>query len=456
MSKPASSRAGSRKAAARRHADGTSELANHTSAATARLNEFPRHPEHAFVVGEIHSRPLPEFETNRVVLHFAFMSEGGKSVASAVFAHLCRMRGETVPAAEMRYHAIPWGRGRLQWESHSEFTAFTFDAPAPRSFLGDLHDHPFAAGFNPPGSLISATRLEIRANTPANRKLLAKFDPESLAVNRLSDGKSLLATDFRQDPNGMTVFLLLESGLGSAQVGAYTKMAIELETYRTLAMLGLPLARSLSQKLSHMEVDLSRLTAETKDASADESAELLAKINSLAAELESDAAASLFRFGASRAYGGIVQDRIKELGSESLSGNVTLGSYLNRSLPPALRTCASVEDRQANLSRKLARVANLLRAKVDIEIESQNRNLLSSMNKRTRMQLRLQQTVEGLSVAAVSYYVVGLFYYLSQALEKYLPAPLTPKMLAGMFVPVAVFCVWVLVRRIRGRHGKSD
>lgn len=458
MTKSASPKAGSRRAASKKTARPKAALhgaLERSSAGTARVTEFPRHPEHAFVVGEIHSRPLPEFEGNRVVLHFAFMSEGGKSVASAVFAQLCRMRGETVPAAEMRYHAIPWGRGRLQWESHSEFSAFTFDAPAPRSFLGDLHDHPFAAGFAPPGSLISATRIEIRSNTPANRKLLQKFDPESLAVNRLSDGKSLLATDFRQDPNGMTVYLLLESGLGSAQIGAYAKMALELETYRTLTMLGLPLARSLSQRLSNMEVDLSRLTRDTKDATADESAELLAKINALAAELESDAAASLFRFGASRAYGGIVQDRIKALGNGALAGKVTLGGYINRSLPPALRTCASVEDRQANLSRKLARVANLLRAKVDIEIESQNRNLLSSMNKRTQLQLRLQQTVEGLSVAAVSYYVVGLFYYLAQAFEKFLPAPLTPKMLAGFFVPVAVLCIWLVVRRIRNHHSES-
>ena len=113
-------------------------------------------------------------------------------------------------------------------------------------------------------------------------------------------------------------------------------------------------------------------------------------------------------------------------------GNISIGSYLNRSIPPALRTCASVENRQATLSRKLARIANLLRTRVEIEIENQNRNLLASMNKRTQMQLRLQQTVEGLSVAAVSYYMVGLFYYLTQALENVSPFGISPKMATGM------------------------
>ncbi len=41
-------------------------------------------------------------------------------------------------------------------------------------------------------------------------------------------------------------------------------------------------------------------------------------------------------------------------------------------------------------------------------LEAQNQTLLASMDRRARLQLRLQQTVEGLSVAAICYYVVGL------------------------------------------------
>ena len=99
---------------------------------------------------------------------------------------------------------------------------------------------------------------------------------------------------------------------------------------------------------------------------------------------------------------------IREHGVE---GWPTFQDFLARRMAPAMRTCAMLEERQAKLSEKLSRAANLLRTRVDVEIERQNRDLLSAMNDRARMQLRLQETVEGLSVAAISYYVVGLAAY---------------------------------------------
>ena len=102
------------------------------------------------------------------------------------------------------------------------------------------------------------------------------------------------------------------------------------------------------------------------------------------------------------------------LASRSVPGYDTWAGFLQRRVAPAMRTCRSVEERQANLSRKLTRATTLLRTWVDVEVEKQNRDLLASMNNRARLQLRLQQTVEGLSVAAVSYYVVGLIGYLAK------------------------------------------
>ena len=138
---------------------------------------------------------------------------------------------------------------------------------------------------------------------------------------------------------------------------------------------------------------------------------LLDELTALAAELEAGAAGSLYRFGASRAYDEIVHTRLRIIGERKVGGLPTWSSFLARRMAPAIRTCATTEERQANLSRKLARAANLLRTRVDVELEQQNQELLKSMNARTRLQLRLQATVEGLSVAAISYYVVGLFGY---------------------------------------------
>ena len=111
-------------------------------------------------------------------------------------------------------------------------------------------------------------------------------------------------------------------------------------------------------------------------------------------------------------------------------------------------TCQALWDRQRDLAERLARAADLLRTRVEIELEEQNRALLRSMNSRARMQLRLQQTVEGLSVAAVSYYVVGLIAYLSEGTALFGLHLEKGSVAAAAVVPV-VLAVWWVVRRIR-------
>jgi uncharacterized membrane-anchored protein len=182
---------------------------------------------------------------------------------------------------------------------------------------------------------------------------------------------------------------------------------------------------------------------------------LLADITVLAAELEANAALSLYRFGASRAYYNIVRERISSLNESGQPGFETIGAFLEKRLAPAMRTCQSIEERQANLSRKLSRATALLRSWIDVELEQQNSALLSSMNRRVKLQLRMQQTVEGLSVAAISYYIVGLFGYLVKPLDG-LGLPIKAGMMSALFVPVAIGFTWMVVRSIRKGHAVED
>ncbi len=178
------------------------------------------------------------------------------------------------------------------------------------------------------------------------------------------------------------------------------------------------------------------------------------KLSGLAAALEAGATASTFRFGASRAYDQIVRARLETLREEAAPANFQWRPSSSAGLAPAMRTCQAIEDRQAMLSRKLARATTLLRTRVDVELEEQNRSLLESMNRRAHLQLRLQQTVEGLSVAAVSYYVVGLISYLAKAAkETGLPLP-DSNLMTGISVPLVVLVIWWTVKRIRQKHGE--
>ncbi|MDX8436925.1 DUF3422 family protein [Mesorhizobium abyssinicae] len=413
---------------------------------------FPAHGGRAGALGEVHARPHPLIEKSRVLIQLSFMTEGGSGVDHAVLSEMSRRLGIAAPDRQARHHAMKWGKGSLRWERHTEFSTYLWEGPLAES-AGSQEDSPFGNGFSPPGTVISGIRLEIRKWTQTSEKLIADFDPTSLCYSLVGRGNAAIVTDFRQDGDGLTRVLVLDRGLTPASTGALSQRLLDIETYRTLAMLGLPLALTLSGRARRIEDRLAQTTLEMKGAETRDSQTLLADLTELAAELEADAASSLYRFGASRAYDGIVVERLEALEEEPVSGYDTWAGFLQRRMAPAMRTCRSVEERQANLSRKLTRATTLLRTWVDVEVEKQNRDLLASMNNRARLQLRLQQTVEGLSVAAVSYYVVGLISYLAKGASIFGHA-FAPEIVTAAAVPVAVLLVWWGVRRVRRMHSE--
>ena len=430
-------------------ADDPSSLEFRRRAAAGGVLGFPAHDGRDGALGEVHARPYPLIEAPRVLIQLAFMTEGGASVDHAVLASLSQRLGIAAPDRQARHHAMKWGQGSVRWERHTEFSTYLWEGP-----LGarkPLEDSPFGDGFSPPGTVISGVRLEIRKCTAANERLVSTFDPTSLCYSVVEDGKAAIVSDFRQDGDGLTRILMLDRGMSPARNGAVSQRLVDIETYRTLAMLALPLAQQLSARCRRIEDRLAEVTRAIKDARTRDEQALLSDLTNLAAELEADAAASLYRFGASRAYDGIVGERLDALGEEPVPGYNTWRSFLQRRVAPAMRTCRSVEERQANLSRKLTRATTLLRSWIDVELEKQNRDLLASMNERARLQLRLQQTVEGLSVAAVSYYVVGLIGYLAKG-TPVLGAHVAPEYVTAAAVPVAILAVWWAVRRIRRSH----
>ena len=269
----------------------------------------------------------------------------------------------------------------------------------------------------------------------------------------MDGGLAAAATDFRQDGDGFTRIVVIDRGLGPARAGALTQRLIEIETYRTLALLGLPEAQRLAPKLGRIEAELARIAA-ALHAGTIESASLLDELIALSAELEADSVATLYRFGASRAYDEIVSQRLEVLQETANPRLRNVGRVPERAgMAPAMRTCRTVSERQETLSEKLARAADLLRTRVDVELEQQNRDVLQSMNRRAKLQLRLQQTVEGLSVAAVSYYVVGLISYLAHGAED-AGGHVDPTIVAAVSVPFVVLLIALIVRRIRRRNGE--
>jgi uncharacterized membrane-anchored protein len=246
--------------------------------------------------------------------------------------------------------------------------------------------------------------------------------------------------------------LLMDIKLGKRQGGRTVQRLLEMETYRMMALLGLPVARRTAAVLPGAERELAEITSLMAQESTHDEPALLLRLTALAATVESEVAANSFRFGASRAYYDLTMRRISELREERLIGVQTIEEFLDRRLAPAMATCSSVEKRLLDLSERVARASDLLRTRVDIEREQQNQALLESMNHRARMQLRLQQTVEGLSIAAITYYVVGLVGYAAKALKE-TGVHLSVEIVMGASIPFVVLGIWLAVRRVRKHLG---
>jgi len=368
-------------------------------------------------------------------------------------------RGLSVPTASEKHFRVAFDDFVLRWEQHSEFTTYTWEIPhdttgAPfhtrASFPSSVRRLPSA------GELLVAIDLEV-VNSADGSPWERLFDRSSLAGAAAEDGTAIYATDFRVTSEGFVRVLVLNQSLDGDSAGALVQRLLEIETYRTLALLGLPTAHRILPSISAIERRLAELTTAMRDKhDLDSNRRLLDELTTLAADLEAGAAASAFRFGATRAYYKIVEQRLRTVGETRLPGVSPWSSFLARRMGPAVRTCAATELRQSTLSLKLSRAADLLRTRVDVELQKQNQELLKSMNARTRMQLRLQTTVKGLSVTAITYYVVGLFGYLVKAAHKIGQAWIEPTYATAGFIPVASLLIWLTVRRIRRHHVQEE
>ncbi|MDR5749085.1 DUF3422 family protein [Caballeronia sp. LZ029] len=428
-----------------------SASANTAQQATSSVTVYgmPAHEYRAQAVGEVHARPHLLIKSPRTLLQFAFMTGGDLSRDDAAMAELSSRLGVPQPDNTSALHGMTWDQGQLHCEKHAEFSTYLWSAPLDLS----TKENPFTQGFVPPGPVITGIRVDILPWSAESERHIADFDPVSLCYSLVENGNAAIITDFRQDKSGLTHILILDRALTEARLGALAQRLIELENYRTLALLALPLTRSTALDLRRIEDRLAEITDEMRSRARRDNEVLLAELTNLAAELEAEAAANLYRFGASQAYYEIVEERLSALSESAVSGCYTWRDFLQRRIAPAMRTCRSVKERQSKLSDKLTRAISLLRSWIDVGLERQNSDFLASMDNRARLQLRLQQTVEGLSVAAISYYVVNLLSDLLKGIPG-IHDVAAPEVVTAALVPFVILAIWWTVRSIR--HSHSD
>lgn len=437
---------------------------------------FPtlNHPLRVPLSAEIHSRPPIRLEAPERITHLGIFGrnepEENKTVGvqTQLLADLCIHFGVTPPVVEAKYFFHDFGRFRLKWEGHSEFSSFTFVSSVHGDSKPDglfermpSEELPQEWLLRLQGKLMVATHIVLESSAMPSDEAVPH-------MRRLFEGNPIVGceasqaaqvwTDFQIHASGFVRFVIRDAGLKGQQAGRLVQRILEIETYRKMAMLGLPNAQRASPILNIIEAELASQTAAMVDMDKTghkgdeqgmaEEQLLLERITSLAARLEQLAVDNSYRFSASNAYFKLVHSRIEELRERRIEGVPTISEFMQRRLTPAMNTCLSTDRRQKILAERIANTNSLLRTRVGIRQEQQNNQILQSMNKRAAQQLRLQQAVEGLSVVAISYYLAGLVSYAGKAL-KAAGLHIDTDLVTGISLPVLALIVWLGLKQMK-------
>ena len=418
---------------------------------TAAAPAFRFHPERDQLLAEAHARPSTPAPAPMLASRVATLSgEAGVAEDRAHMAALCRRSGAPEPGPDARWCILDAGAWRLRWERHTEVSTWTVFRPNPgedaASFGAtalDLVPQDWLAAM--PGAVLAAAHLALVETQPATL-VMSEAD---LVAAEVAAGAVRVFTDFRPGPDGFTRFVLVQASGGPVLAGRIMQQLFEIETYRLLALLAFPVATAGAASVAHMEAEAAEAALQVAQAGGLEAdRELLTRLASLAGRAEALAGSTGFRFAASRAYHGLVQERIGQLNERAIDGRPGVRDFMERRLAPAMRTAAAAAERQRDVIARIARTTQMLAARVEIAAEATNASLLASMDRRAQLQLRLQETVEGLSAAAISYYALALFKIAMEGVAHIFPR-IDPTLTTAAAAPVVVFIVWLFLSRIR-------
>lgn len=414
------------------------------------------HPLREELHNEVHARPHEHLSGPLALTHFALLTPAREVDPQAVRDHLCALlRGRHLPLpAEGDSHlGVDLGGVHLRWEQHTEFQTYTFRRTLPASPTAfdtsatALVPHEWLARM--PGQwLVGLHMLVLPAEQCPDALIDGALDASALSGSHLMDGEARVYTDFRLHADGLARMVVATSpDISQAHLGRAVQRLLEVETYRMMALLGLPTAREVSATLADAEPDLARIASRIRSADRHSEPELLHELTQLAGNVESLYASTHARFSASAAYFELVQRRIDELREQRLQGLPTIGEFMDRRLAPAMQTCTWAARRQQQLSERISRTSNLLRTRVEIEQQQNSQDLLDTMNRRQKVQIMLQSAVEGLSVAAITYYGAGLVGYMAKGLKE-AGVPILPDAAIAVSIPVIALAVWRGIRRL--------
>ena len=415
------------------------------------------HPQRFVLHNEVHARAsfiqsLPVRASHLALL----LTSDEKLQERKHLITLCERFGVAPPEKDVDHFSATFNSFQVRWEQHGEFSTYSFYIYAseqepfadsamkkvPVDWMSQLTGQVIVAAH---ATIVSATNINDTNDTDITG-LSQYFANNPIIGSKVTGGAASVFTDFRIHVDGFSRFLIINHDLRTEQAGRLLQRLFEIEVYRVMALLAFPIARKLYPELKKADRQLYTITnAMTQPDNND--ANLLDELTILAAEVENHISTNHFRFAAASAYYQLVGNRVSDLREVRIQGIQTFGEFIKRRLEPAINTCESISHRFTLLSERVSNASQLLRTKVDIIIERQNQALLTSMALRAKMQLRMQQIVEGISMVAITYYAASLIEKIAEALHA-IGLPINVELVEGISIPFILVIIVISIKRI--------
>ena len=422
------------------------------------INSSVEHEWRRELNDEVHARPPDSLRTPSTVCYIARIPQRDPQSGEGkdLLGDLLRRFGQDRPDRGVNHFTTRLDDRRLRWERHTEYNRYTFVADSTVNWQGKCIPEDWLDEMQ--GEILVGVKAQVIGPEASKRsvdELSAEyFDGNTLIGSRVADNNAIALTDLRIREDGFSRLLLVNDDMSEQQTGRVMQRLLEIETYRMMALLALPLAREMAPDLDKDEAELAGIGEALVDAEAHHEQDWLDRLTRLSASSQARHQRSNYRFAAADAYYEIVLQRIHELRETRIHGVQTFEEFTTRRLAPAVKTYRAVSRRQQSILEQIARATKLLSTRIDISRQRQNQSLLESMNRRARTQLRLQATVEGLSVAAVTYYVVGLIGTLAKGIES-MGVPMNLTIVTAASIPVVAGLAYLGIHRLRARISRE-
>ena len=431
---------------------------------------------------ELHARPYIKLNNNLRVFHFAYLIKENDDKKSWTYLDnfLGKINFQNLPKEASKYWVAEGKDLIIRYECHTEFISLTLIYPnkienknknKPKLFDENflrLLPTDFLKKF--PGEHFLSSWIEMVPSKHIFKPIDIEgfFYHDNFAGSNVAEDGANVFMSFKSDRtnflgSGFRRVFIQNKNLRTRRTGRLLQRLVELETYQVLSLLGLPQVRQESLNLINLEKQITEITKsvsrttkknlDKKSITYPDYQKDLNELSYVVAKIEEIDSSTNYRLSATAAYYKLVEQRITDLREDRLESFQTNNEFLSRRLQPAIRTSEAFSRRLESLATRAQRADNLVRTQIEMGVQIQNKDLLESMELRARAQLRLQETVESLSIVAITYYIVGLLSTLVDPIsfDNFL---ISKAVFLALCVPIILVLIWFIAKMVRKKINK--